>query len=461
MAILDTITKEIEKDKNLEMNLSRYANEMMSLYYRYSYTRLAYNYFAVQEMLQEDELEDEFIPILTDIDAIIEKGIFEDCQGADREKAITTVNSVRNDIIASMKVLTSYADCLQIYEYILNRLDSGNPENELPKDYSDDKFINQLIQYIFEDRDNTVISAKIADMIGQLPVRITRQKYFELIRDAFSLYKESNKDSVDNFVYMLRSLTTLDKPEGFGEKYPDIYSVIKEFLDSDFESITKDEYGIFEEKLQTAAKTISELSSKYMYMQEIVNDVYSLLLSKPYAIVDSGDIELCNIILGAEDATVDEVFKALEALEGKQERLYESFARYDYLIENCDKYKAIIESCMLSTVYSSLVVITKLVSTSSFIELDAVSDNSPAGETYVDKVRDEFINELIKLFEGKSRRFIRSIMAATLSTLPTFIGNTDELTAYIRHSLVSCSDNVEKGVCVKLMNTIMNEYYAI
>ena len=242
MAILDTITKEIEKDKNLEINLSRYANEMMSLYYRYSYTRLAYNYFAMQEILQDEEDNSEFNVIMNKIDAIVEKNILGDSLGADREKAVTEINSIRDGIIASMKILTAYADCLQIFEYILNRLDADNPENELPADYSDEEFTKKLVQSIFSEKDNTVINAKIADMLGQLPVRMTRQKYFEMVRDAFSLYNDASKSSVDSFVYMLRSLTMLDKPEGFGSEYPEIYKVIEEFLGLGFENITGEQY---------------------------------------------------------------------------------------------------------------------------------------------------------------------------------------------------------------------------
>ncbi len=458
MAILDTITKEIEKEKNLEINLPRYANEMMSLYYRYSYTRLSYNYFAMQEILQDEDENSEFQKIMNDIDAIIEKSILNDCLGADREKAITSIDAIRDGIIASMKVLTAYADCLQIFEYILNRLDAENPENELPEDYSDEAFTQKLVQSIFSEKDNTVINAKIADMLGQLPVRMTRQKYFEMVRDAFSLYNDANKSSVDSFVYMLRSLTMLDKPEGFGKMYPEIYKVIEEFLNSGFENITKEQYNSYEDSLRAAADMVTELSSNYMYMQEIVNDIYVVVLAKAYAIVDTKEIEACNIILGTEDASSDEVFEALKSMEGKQERLYENFAQYDYLIDNSDKYSNIIESCMLTAVYASLKLITKLVSTSSFIELDETTEDEAAGVEYVEKARDTFINELTVLFEGKSRRFVRSIMAATLSSLPSFIGNTDELLAYIRHSLVSCSDKVEKGVCVNLLNRIMDEY---
>ena len=145
-------------------------------------------------------------------------------------------------------------------------------------------------------------------------------------------------------------------------------------------------------------------------------------------------------------------------LEGKQERLYEMFSQYDYLIDARDKYENIIESTMQGRVFASLELITKLVSTSTFIELDEVKENVTATEEYIDEQRDTLIAELMALFEGKSRRFVRSIMAATLGSLPAFVGNTDELKAYIRHSLTSCNDETEKAVSVKLIRELLAEY---
>ena len=146
-----------------------------------------------------------------------------------------------------------------------------------------------------------------------------------------------------------------------------------------------------------------------------------------------------GILAGNYDIThlyIDGVFKV-----GGKEKNYELEMTAEGLLISCPDCGA-----------------SKLVSTSSFIELDEQINEEPAGVEYVEKARDAFINELTVLFEGKSRRFVRSIMAATLSSIPSFIGNTDELLAYIRHSLVSCSDKVEKGVCVKLLNDIMDAY---
>ena len=455
---LQKIIREIEKDKNLEMNLAAYANEMLSLYCRYSYTRLAYNYYLFNETLDNETISAKMTKLQDEIKAIINDGVIGESVGPDREKAITKINNIRNEIIATMKVVTAYADNLQIYEYILNRVNTDNPDNALPKDYSDEAFINELLQNIFSDKDNTVVNAKISDMVGQLPIRLTKQKFFEHLRDAFSLYKGADKASIDSFVYMLRSLTTLDKPEGYGKIYPDIYSIINELMNAEFDKVTKEECKTYTDKLMYAADYISKVSGLYLSLGEIANDIYVILLAQPYAIMDCEEIDACHKILGMGEEITKEVQAALELLEGKQERLYEIFSQYDYLIDAQDKYKNIIESTMQGSVFASLNLITKLVSTSTFIEFDEVKSDKEVSEEYINDKMEAVFTELMALFEGKSRRFVRSIMAATLGSLPAFVGNTDELKAYIRHSLTSCSDVAEKAASVKLIRELMAEY---
>lgn len=455
---LQKIVRDIEKEKNLEMNLAGYAGEMLSLYCRYSYTRLAYNYYLLSEILSDGNVLPEILAIVADIKDIIKTDVLGESVGAQSEKAVSRIHNIRNKIIADMKVVTSYADKLQINEYILNRIDTDNPDNVLPDDYSDEAFINELLTNLFSDKDNTVINAKIADMIGQLPIRITKQKYFEHISDAFSLYKGTDKSGVDSFVYMLRSLAALDEPEGYGQLYPDIHEIIDSFMNADFDKAGKDECKNFTDKLTYAAEYISNLSSLYLSLGEIVNDIYVILIAQPYAIMDVEEVLACKKILRAEEEDSDEVYDALEMLEGRQEHLYEIFSQYDYLIEDRDKYKNIIESTMQGRTFAALWLITRLVSTSTFIELDEEAEEGTATEEYINECRDALITELKTLFEGKTRKFVRSIMAATLGSLPAFVGNTDELKAYIRHSLTSCNDKTEKAASVKLIRELLAEY---
>ena len=52
-------------------------------------------------------------------------------------------------------------------------------EEDYPSGYSDENFTRTIMQFILEDEDNMMINSKIKDVIGQLPVRLTKNKFFE------------------------------------------------------------------------------------------------------------------------------------------------------------------------------------------------------------------------------------------------------------------------------------------
>ena len=45
------------------------------------------------------------------------------------------------------------------------------------------------MQFILEDEDNMAINRKISQVIGQLPVRLTKNKFFEMLSNGLSIYK--------------------------------------------------------------------------------------------------------------------------------------------------------------------------------------------------------------------------------------------------------------------------------
>ena len=45
---------------------------------------------------------------------------------------------------------------------------------------------NEIMHYILSDKDNVVINGKISEIVGQLPVRMLKDRFFEHIRDAFT-----------------------------------------------------------------------------------------------------------------------------------------------------------------------------------------------------------------------------------------------------------------------------------
>jgi hypothetical protein len=62
------------------------------------------------------------------------------------------------------------------------------------------------MHYILENKDNVVINGRIAEVVGQLPMRLTRSKFLEYLNEAFSLYKGAMVGTVNDFIYNIRIL---------------------------------------------------------------------------------------------------------------------------------------------------------------------------------------------------------------------------------------------------------------
>lgn len=86
--------------------------------------------------------------------------------------------------------------------------------------------------------------ARLPEIVYQLPVRMSKDRFFDYLKDAFSLYKVAQKGSVDDFVYALRTVSMLDIPAGIDESFPDVRDICKELKEADYRNITKDEFKV-------------------------------------------------------------------------------------------------------------------------------------------------------------------------------------------------------------------------
>ena len=68
-----------------------------------------------------------------------------------------------------------------------------------------------------------------------------------------------------------------------------------------------------------------------------------------------------------------------------------------------------------------------------------------------------FFEEFSSAFEGQPRVLVRAVMAKVLSSLPVFFQSLDEVREYIRNSLESCTDYMEKAITMKLITDMMEQ----
>jgi hypothetical protein len=455
----------LKEGRDLEQNLPQYANELMSSYYHYSMIRLSMNYYTFYEILGESEdkkvkLNDERMNAVHDI---IGKVLVSNLDGVSTEESLQLLDEIRKEIIKKMKVLTAYIDIFQNYEHVLNRLEYRYGKELVPID--DTAFAKEIVQYIFNTNDNVIINNKIKDIIGQLPVRMTKTKYFELICDSISVYKGAQKVSLDNYLYMLRTSAMLYQPEGIKEYFPELTSLEEELKSLSFKDLNEEDYKLYTNKINENATFIGEIVDAYVFMQEVLNNLYTVILSAPYVMNEKKDISICKDILkivheqfsNNKYTNIEEdVLNQFTLLEGRQEEIYEEYTNLETILSDVkEKNTNLIEGLMLEKIYRRIDIAQLLLSSSLFVELDEVEVNDIVDESYVDKITKEFIEELSELFVNSSQSVMRAVIASTISKMPVFFLSPDDVTNYVTSSLNQCKDLAEKYACKEIITNLM------
>lgn len=466
------LAQEIVKGKNLHENLPVFAGKMMCIYSDYSFVRLAMNYFTYYGMVEEGENRDEKLrEISGTFNDIIKKAVVENVSQSELEKALVTTEDIRGQVINIMKGLTSYVDIFNIFEYCLNRVEYRFKDGSEFLRLSDEELTGELLAYILSDKDSVVINSKIAEIVRQLPMRMTKNKFFELLTAGIGVYKGSEISSVEDFLYMLKTNAMIEISPYTELLSEDVKLIYNEFTNSSFGDITKEKYDDLKSKSDFVISYLMNSINMYMTMGELINDMYVILLSKSHVLSESENERICKAIIknvrsmfdvsasneGISDEEYDRVAEKFTDLEGKQEALRMKFSSYEYVTEQVlDEYREELGRLMLEKEYISLKHMSVFESGSIFVEFDE-KNTSPADEAYINMVTERFILQL-KDFFGKHEKLInRAVMAHVLSGLPVFFNNADEIQSYIYNSLNQCSDLAEKAAVSEIMEQLKEE----
>lgn len=464
MKNLGYIASEITKGRNLEENLEKYGKGLTSLYNGLAYIKLSMNYYTILNMIKDNEIDDEqFLEMFEGVNEVIELS-YVDSALADRDMLIERIEALRNQIISIMESVTDYVDKFRIYEHVLNRVEHRFDGSELDEEYYNTYMTNDIMHYIFSDKDNVSINSRISDIVGQLPVRMSKGKFYDHISDAFTLYHGAQKQTIDDFYYSLSTSAMLGKAavdNGFFEDMHDIYVTLDK---ADYKNLDSAGYKRLKGALDIATAKMSDAADIYVLLAQIVNDLYTIILSDNNTIGDSKEVNTSKDIIKKSKAVfedeqdLDEIAGLFEAFEGKQEHILETIMSADFATQYaCGNLKEKLADMSILDMYEDLDVIQKLQSGSDFVDIapkeyfDEIPDDS-----YADSVAERLINELDELFSSKEVCVRRAVMASVLSMLSVFFNNTEEIQDYINSSLIQCSDEAEKKAVVEVIRMIIN-----
>ncbi len=477
---MKTICKDIQKGVNLDFNIPQYFNRLVTLYEQYAKIKFSMLYYTFYENYAEDNksrpIEEEVL--LKVMNQIVRDNLLNDFSGETMETGVKELDSIRNTIISRMKILTAYTDIFQVYEYIFNRIEY-NYEDKIDE-IDDEAFVSEVISYIFDTKDNVIINEKIKEVIGQLPVRLTKSRYLDLVKDSLTIYKGADRSSLDSYLYMIKTGAMLYEQEDMDTAYPHLYNLRKELETLDYKNLTKEEYLSYTEKIDEAAFFINSSVDFYYGLQECVNHLYVMLILAPYAYMEGYRIEgpqgeMKFLLLPTDEDNCKKLIhdinqhffdekkvpleketeEKLTYTEGRQELMTEEIQSLEaYFYDIKSEHVKMIESLMLGPLFHCLNTAQNLLGSSLFVELDRIMENKLVDEEYLLNAQNDLILKLSELFRKNSKYVNRGVMANTINKMPVFFQSVNDVTDYIKNTLEQCHDKAEKTACVNIIRSL-------
>ena len=465
------LIKSLNNGKNLNNDLPSYAAMLGEEYHSYALVQTMMQYYVMCEQHEEGFFkEKEVIDTVQFIQEVMEE-LFVSDKSAKRDACIEKIDVLRTKVIRMMEVLTNYTDQLMIFEYILNRIEHKYDQSGQEFAEDDSVFAQELLQYILGVKDTYVVNEKIKDVIGQLPVRMARSKFFELVKNSISLYKGSEKDSLDGYLYMLRTSATLYKPASDGQYFTSWGAFVDKLKKADFDSLDKEQFDTLFGELKEKARDISDASEVFVTLQELINSLYAYLLvgfdsesdkagkwEKEEAICKDVIITIAKQVKLDDNYVIAEsLMEQLEQIEGTPERIMSGIQHLMGSFQMVkESYANQIKELQLDKKFSDLEKVEDLLSPSIFIEFKEKCTEEVT-EEMAEKETVKLVEELSALFHDNSIRFVRAVIASVLSRMPVFFAGVEEISEYIQTSLEQCKDIAEKKASYEILRAMLVE----
>lgn len=429
--------------------------KLSSAGYGYSLARLALNaslYFDVQEDPEFGMTREEYNPLAEKFIELL--GRF--CEGENPSEMADEAFALREACKKEMETVVAFLDHFRVYEYVINRIERRYSD-DLPEVEDTEEFLSRLLHFIMDTEDGGTMNQRIQMVVRELPIRMTRQKYYSILRDSLAIYLGADKKSFDQMMYFLRSASLLGLTEEEKNRRPEFAGLLDQLASQKISEMPKEVFYDLQSKLENTGFRISKDSDSLHELQDLINDFCVICLCKESAVRDAAEEQNAGAILSAiceswnaHSEIPEEIFDDhMDALEGVQEEYFEKYMRMDFKEDAWEDQKQKKQASQVQN----------LLSTSSFALLETDDDESEKelDRETLDKSIDEFIAEVDPLLKSLQKPVVRAVMAGGLSTIPFGFNSSQDLFEYMKNSLDSCTDYAEKAASMELLEMMMDE----
>lgn len=468
---LAMIRKNINSNIDLDKTLKQLAVKQQYNYYKVAIYDLVFNYITFLEMINEDDtmsilkLDNQSEEIVAFITSILKDyNNLNSCK-LDTDDLLGFRKIIQSKIVA----LAAFSDEIEVYEYIINRT-----EGRFIQDYidieDDESFAGNLIRFIFENEENVIINEKIKAIISQLPVRITKNKFYEYIDTSLDIYKGAYVTDLNNYIEMVKDSIMPMNLEEYNRSFEGIRQSINILEKVDYKNINQEEFEqVYKEKMEVSDK-INRISSVYSLGVSLINNLIEIsLCDKAHLFINEKDLTGADNILHNISKNVDgfilgeDLSEQLEKIEGIIEESMDNIDKYSNLVQSVIKsHKNDLAELNLVGTYDNLQKVDFMLSTTSYFanpnKILRTDDDNRVDDFTLAKVKKDITQTIDVYIKDKSREYRRAIMGHLFYLLPVSFKTPREIHAYALNSLQQCSDINEKNASKQLIRQIMDEF---
>ncbi|MGN0203584.1 MAG: hypothetical protein ACI4BB_03500 [Coprococcus sp.] len=458
------ILKNLDRGIETEQTLKEYARVLSEGYMKLSFCKLAVNFSTYYDDLEKagsidgEKTQKEF-KIFLELTA---KLIGADAIG---EADIRRLDGLREGLRERMQSLYDYVHILGLYEHVLSRLQYRYEEKTAPVDV--EALMMEIHGYICQDPEPSGMNERMQNMMGEMPIRMTRSRFLDLVSKSCSCYKGTRSDIADYFFNDMYQQAQLPHADDLNPAYEELQEIVRDMEAIDFDSLDEEKVKNALDKLQIAGQQLGQAFSYDFQLIELINDLYILMLNSNFAGQDREVAPLAvrcissymkaareQNFLGMDEDIVDD----LGRLNDQQQKLVGMHILFeDQLLSVMQRYQDIVRAIDLEEHFQCLRLSNILAGVDMTAELDTGREIFVADRDYIAKKTDKLLEMYTSVFNNYPMIIRRAVISDALMKLPVACDSLEECEQLILQSFENCRDQVEIMASAELMRMTMRE----
>ena len=453
MSEIKRLVAAIERKNAPEKELSRFVNLMTETAYRLSGMQLAFRLAGLPE-----EEEGAVAPAMkARLLGLVKDSLTVDFSGAGMEKLAARILAYRQNCAGYVKEALRLADVHDLADHMAARLEAGLFPERFPALPSDEEIIAQAYRYVAGNGSEGT-GLRMQMLQKELPMRLSRGRFLDHVRGVFALYEGQQGQTLTDFADELLSAAG-ERPaeKAYALAAAEEEKVREAFLTAG-DPLTPEAYEQAREALAVCGGQAQRIADALPEMAGAAGMLLVRVLAGPYVLsADPSDETVADVLkkLSAGEHPDEAMNAAFETLEGRDLELLADWQDGAAALADIRKHcRLLIDSLMLGPMFANLLRFDAWLTGGNFADPDDPGDIKVLEKADIAEAFEAFEKALTPVLQQLPRAARRSVMACIMGKLPPFAGNTEDVKAYLRGGITSCTDETEKKGFVSVLHSL-------